>query len=287
MQPPINLVHLKFFCDAVSCGSISESAKSNYVTQSTVSQAIAKLEQVLGVELIVHARQKFQVTDQGKILFEESRHVFKSVQDIHDKIHQHSAEIQGSLKFACINSIGMSFIAPIYKRMQESFPQVHLNIKLGNQAFIRNAMRQNEVEFAIVVADRSETYSRHLLKRGQFNLYQHKKAPHHEIERGILVDSNDGLYVSELKEYFADQKPLQVQVELAGWEVVARFTEKNLGVGFFPDYLIGDGRYPELKVCPIKIPSFDYEICAIFNKGEKPSRAAAAFIDIFAADEVL
>jgi LysR family transcriptional regulator, carnitine catabolism transcriptional activator len=48
MNPLINLMHLKFFCDAVTFSSISEAAKRNYVTQSAVSQAIAKLEQILG-----------------------------------------------------------------------------------------------------------------------------------------------------------------------------------------------------------------------------------------------
>ena len=49
MNPAINLIHLKFFCDAVVYESITEAAKMNYISQSAVSQAITKLESIFGV----------------------------------------------------------------------------------------------------------------------------------------------------------------------------------------------------------------------------------------------
>jgi LysR family transcriptional regulator, carnitine catabolism transcriptional activator len=136
MNPQINLFHLKLFCDAVVYQSITESARLNYVTQSTVSQAITKLESVLGVKILTHSRQKFQITEEGKILFDKSRHVFKAIQEIHEGIHQNQETISGVLKFVCTNSLGMSFIAPNYKKMQIHIPQVQMDLKLGNLNFI-------------------------------------------------------------------------------------------------------------------------------------------------------
>lgn len=285
MNAPINLMHLKFFCDAVLYGSISESAKMNYVTQSTVSQAISKLEKTLNVALISHARQKFIVTPEGKAIFERSRHVFKAVQDIHDHIDSTKEELSGTLKFVSTNSLGMSFLAPLFKKMQLQYPAVSLNFRLGNLNFIRNALRQGEADFAIVVYDQDFTqFSKQLLRKGCFHLYQHSEAPHHQIENGILVDNTASMHVDNLKNYFfeTDREILKIQSELASWEVVARFTEMNIGVGFFPDYIMDNDRYPKVKIHPQEIPPLEYEICAIYNKGEKPSRAATAFFDIFA-----
>ncbi len=287
MNAPINLVHLKFFCDAALYGSISESAKKNYVTQSTVSQAIIKLERILGVELISHAKQKFNLTDEGRAVFEKARQVFKAVQDIHDQIDHNKEEISGTLKFISTNSLGMSFLAPVYKKMQEQFPLVNLDFSLSGLNFIRNSLRQGEVDFAIVVYDRDfSQFSKHLLKKGKFNLYQRFDAPHHLLENGILIDHREGMHISELQNYFveSDKNSLKIQAELAGWEVVARFTEMNIGIGFFPDYITDNDRYPNIKIHPQQIPSMEYEICAIFNKGDKPSRAATAFFDIFAKE---
>lgn len=256
----------------------------NYVTQSTVSQAITKLEKILAVELISHARQKFNVTAEGKALYEQARHVFKAIQDIHDRINCNRESINGTLKFVSTNSLGIAFLAPLYKQMQEKFPSVHLSFHLGGLNVIRTALRQREVEFAIVVYDQNfSQFSKHPLKRGKFHLYQHGDAPHHQIENGILVDQLEGMHITDLKNYFIEtnRPELKIQSQLAGWEVVARFTEMNIGVGFFPDYITEHGRYPTLKIHPQEIPLFEYEICAIYNKGEKPSRAAAAFFDHF------
>ncbi len=287
MNPLINLVHLNFFCDSVACNSITEAAKNNCVTQSTVSQAIAKLEKVLGADLISHTRQKFQVTSEGRILFEQARHIFKTVHDIQEKIKFNKDNIGGKLKFACTNSLGMSFIAPSYKRMRERMPQVEMNIKLGNLSYIKNAIKENEVEFGIVVIDQTFIdFNKHKLQNGMFRLYQSIDTLHHLIENGILVDDKNGMYVKALQEYFlcSMNSPLKIQAELAGWEVVARFTEQNIGLGFFPDYLIANGRYPTLRENPLRIPSFEYEIALVYNKATQLSQAANAFIDQFTLD---
>ena len=289
MLPQLNLLHLKYFCDAVIYHSISEAAKINYVTQSAVSQAIAKLEISLGASIVIHTRQKFQVTEEGKIVFEQARHIFKAVQDIQDKVNHNKETITGKLQFASTNSLGMSFIAPLYKKMQSAFPQVNLGFRLGGLNFIRNALRQGEAEFAIVVYDRDfALFNKHPLKKGCFHLYQTSETEPRLFEKGILVDSLEGMCVDAVRQCLqqANQPPLRIQAELASWEVVARFTEMNIGIGFFPDYLVANKRYPTLKTYPIELPAFEYEICVVYNKGEKLSRAANAFIDQFSLDQI-
>lgn len=284
MNHLLNIQHLKFFRDAVLYNSISEAAKANFVTQSTVSQGISNLEKSLNIELLVHTRQKFQVTDEGKVVFEQIQHVFKSIHNIYEAISSFKDAITGNLKFVMTTSLGMSFIAPFYKKLQAHLPQVEMKVSLGGLNFIRNSIKQGDVEFGIVVYDDDFShFSRHLLKKGQFNLYQSISNENGEIEDGVLVDFYEGTYVSELRKHLSRKASIGIKTELSSWEVVARFTELGLGVGFLPDYIMLNNRYPNVRVYPIKIPSFEYEICAIYNRGEKLSRAASAFIELFAS----
>lgn len=285
MNPQINLTHLKFFCDAVMSSSISESAKKNFVSQSTVSQAIAKLERILGTDLIHHAKQKFSVTENGKAVFERSHHVFKAVQDLHDHIHSSKEEISGTLNFVSTNSLGISLLAPLYDQLHAHYPFLQLKFSLGGLNFIRDALRHQQAEFAIVIFDSTfDQFNKVVLKTGHFNLYHSREISLHQLEKGILVDCEEGMHVADLKHYFdqTHHSTLKVQTELAGWEVVARFAEMGIGVGFIPDYLIQNGRYPTIQVYPIEIPAFEYQICAIYPKGHQPSRAAKAFFDLLA-----
>lgn len=61
----------------------------------------------------------------------------------------------------------------------------------------------------------------------------------------------------------ANQQLLKIQAELAAWKVVVHFTEMSIGIGFFPDYIVANNRYTSLKVFPIDLSIFEYEICAI------------------------
>jgi DNA-binding transcriptional LysR family regulator len=86
------------------------SGKKNFVTQSAISQGIAKLEKVIGVQLVTHSRSNFQLTEEGRIVFEQAGEVFKALQALQDKIQDGKKEITGELLFSCTNSLGMSFI---------------------------------------------------------------------------------------------------------------------------------------------------------------------------------
>jgi len=286
MNPAINLVHLKFFYDAVVYESISEAAKMNYISQSAVSQAITKLETIFGVQLFFQNRQKLQVTDEGRIVFEQARVIFKAVQETFDKVNQSKNTLSGSIKFVSTNSLGLAFIASTYQKMREAYPEINISYQLGNLNLIRNALRQGDAEFAIVVDDPTfATFSKQTLIKGLFNLYQGENPPPKLIEKGILFDSKSSLNVDLLKDFLETQScGFKVQAELSGWGVVAQFTEMNIGIGFLPEYILNNNRFPKIKKYPMELPRLEYEICAIYNKGTKLSQAAATFLEQFKAE---
>jgi DNA-binding transcriptional LysR family regulator len=279
----LNFIHLKYFCDAASLQSVSEAAKKNFVSQSAISHAIAKLEKILDVELITHSRKHFQITEEGRLVFEHAGPIFKTVRDLENKIFEGKNKIGGTVNFVCTNSLGSSFIAPVFKEMQLSYPQVDLKFKLGNLHFIRNSLNEKRADFAIVVYDKDfSQFDKIVLFKGKMQLY-HSAEQSQLFETGVLVDSSEGMHVAALQETFKihHHKQLKIQAELAGWEVVAQFTKEGIGTGFFPDYIRYNNRFASITPHPFNLPHFDYEICAIHHKGEKLSRAALAFIDKF------
>lgn len=283
MNPSINLLHLKFFCDAVAYESISEAAKMNFVSPSAASQAIAKLEAIFGVQLFFHNRQKLQVTEQGMVVYEQARLIFKTVQNTFEKVNQTKETFSGTLRFVTTKSLGMSFIAPIYKKIRKNVPLLDFKFRMGGLNLIRNALRRDEAEFAIVVFDNTfEEFAKHPLKKGKLHLYQAQGSASDLIDQGVFIDEYKGMYIKELEDYLGSRGHKNpIQDAIAGWELVARFTELNVGVGFFPDYLISNNRFPNIERHPLALPDFSYEICAIYNKGVKLTRSAQIFLEEF------
>lgn len=276
MHPLVNLQHLKFFCDAVTYESISEAAKMNFISQSAISQAIHKLEAIFGNELIFFNRQRVQLTDAGKVVYEQALLIFRSVKETFDKVALTKQEICGCLHFVTTKSLGMSFIAPAYQAIRTRYPLLDFKFRMGGLNLIRTALRREEAEFAIVVYDDNfDSFAKHPLKKGLVRLFQSQQAPDHFIEKGVFV-YDEAVYLKQLKKALGNQ--LKIQDTLASWELIARFVELNLGVGFFPDYIV-DSRYPNIVPHPIPLPPFEYEIAAIYNKGQKLSRSASALLE--------
>lgn len=275
----INLQHLKFFYDTVILKSVSEAANKNFVTQSTISQGISKLEKTLGILLVTHSRSHFQITQEGMVVFEHARSIFKSLQAIHEEIHRCMGHVGGDLNFVCTNSLGMSFIDQAFKKMQEVYPQVNLMMNLGGLHHIRTSLIQGLAEIGIVLYDNSfANFNKVTLVNGKFLVYKSIHAKQNVLNQGVLVDYHKGTYVEDLL-----SQGLNIQAAVGGWEVVARFTDQCLGLGFFPDYLLRGNRYPNLVPHSIDIPSQEYEICAIYPKGHNLSPAATTFIELLKA----
>jgi DNA-binding transcriptional LysR family regulator len=274
-------MHLKFFYDAVVYESITEAAKKNHITQSAVSQAITKLELIFGKKLAMHNKQKFQLTEDGQVVFEQARDIFKSVQLTFEKLNQTSDEVKGSVHFATTKSLGMSFLPPTYKKCQSALPNLQLNFRLAGISLIRSYLKNDYVEFAIVVYDHNfDQFEKHTIKKGKMNLYRSTQAT--SKTKGIIIDDHEGLYVNELKNFIVNTKQkLHIHSHAKGWDLVARFTDFNLGLGFFPDYIVESNRYPQIEIAPYDIPEFDYEICAVHKKSTQLSKSAKTFLEYF------
>lgn len=284
MQQTINLLHLRFFCDAVIYGSVTESAKNNFISQSAVSQAISKLESICGVKLVYFNKQKIQLTDEGKVLFEQAKIIFRDVKTTFELLNQTKENICGSLCFACTKSLGMSIFAPLYKTLKDNLPTIDFTFKMGGLNLIRNSVKHDHVNFAIVVYDEINfgQFEKYPLRKGQFRLYKAVDMPVEPVIRELFVSDIDCIYVPEIQDFLKEECGEEVKLtSLRGWDLTARFASLGLGVGFFPDHIVSHNRYPFLEVHPIKTPFFEYEICAIFNKGKKLTKMELAFLDCF------
>ena len=71
----MNLDVMKTFCDLVDAGSFSKAADMNHVSQSAVSQQLAKLERDLGTVLIHRGGGLVAPTEAGKAFYRGAREI--------------------------------------------------------------------------------------------------------------------------------------------------------------------------------------------------------------------
>lgn len=278
MLPDINLTHLRYFYDSVNLGSLSSAARENFVSQSAISQGIARLEQALQVNLSTHQRQAFRLTEEGHAVYDEAKRIFGAVEGLKDRLRNLKGEISGDVKFACTNAIAQFYLPLYYLQMRESYPLVRLKFHRGSLHFLHDALKEEKVSFALALdAPEFYGYEKRVLYKGSFRLYRAKKA---KTSPGIFIDHYENPEVLQLRKSYKEHsgKELLIQAALSGWGLVATFVQMGCGTGFLPDFIFRGNS--NVKEVPLKIPPIEYTISALWLKGSHLTRACHAFLDI-------
>lgn len=276
----INLFHLKCFHDTALMGSVSESARRNFISQPAVSKAIGKLEEILGIPLCHHKKQQFKLTVEGEIVFSKSKEIFSAVRELKDALDQYRNQPKMPLHFVTTQSLGLSVFPNLIPHCRSIYPNVALHFLFGGLSQIKGWLKTGIAEFALVINSSDVAdYQQIPLYTGQFKLYKHKKEIRPIESAECYVEHLKGFMVIPYQE--AAKTNLSHATELNSWELIARTVESHGGYGLIPDIVLLAKRYPGL--IPTSSISLPYTICAIFPKGERLSYSARTFLDLFSS----
>ena len=90
----MNIDVLRTFCDLVDTGSFSKAAEANYISQSAVSQQLAKLERDLSVQLISRGGGMVAPTEAGKAFYEGAREILRRFEQMQGEVRSALVERQ-------------------------------------------------------------------------------------------------------------------------------------------------------------------------------------------------
>ena len=100
--PTMNLDVLKTYCDLVDTGSFSKAAAVNFVSQSAVSQQLAKMERDFDVQLISRGGGQVQPTEAGKALYKGAREMLRRWEQLLGEVRSAADSIRGVLRVGTI-----------------------------------------------------------------------------------------------------------------------------------------------------------------------------------------
>lgn len=275
---PLNLIYLKYFCDAAKCGSISASAKLNFVSQSAISQGITKLEQGLGKSLITHQPNKFKLTYEGELIVQHAQAIFEKIADLETSLVD--AHEMGKMEFACMHSFALAVLPSHLKKFISLKPHVKVTFRLGNTDIIKNLIKKNLVDFGIVLDNEDLSgFDCYPLFSGYYHLYQSNSLPS-ALSSPFLL-SEERLETKMLKKAYQKKfgGEMPILMEVSSWEVIASLTEEGIGIGFFPDYVAS--RRKNLLISPLDLDPIPYKVYAVFPHQTKLTKSQQTFLEIF------
>jgi DNA-binding transcriptional LysR family regulator len=126
-----NLADLTAFVAVADHLSFRAAASQLDVTPSALSHSMRQLEERLGVRLLNRTTRSVSMTDAGRRLLDQLRPAIDQIAGALENLNQERQRPLGRLRIYTIGIAAAGVIAPIWARFLSTYPEVHLELAVG------------------------------------------------------------------------------------------------------------------------------------------------------------
>nr|BFD67824.1 hypothetical protein HAGR004_28460 [Bdellovibrio sp. HAGR004] len=232
-----NIYHLKYFIKAAELGGLAAAAKALNISQPAISQAIRKLEENLQCELLLHTKNRFKLTEEGRLLLERSRGILTQLEDLKSELKGRSEVISGPLTLATSSAVAHYLLPKFLKNFLKTHSAVSPEIQFGSVPEILQMVRSGKAELGIIIDEnRPPGFEGRLLGEGGFSCI-HKSSTSPAQPRFISTLESPGKHELEKAYKRATGKNALTALTVESWEVIAQMSLLGMGVGLVPDFV--------------------------------------------------
>lgn len=154
----LDLNDVATFVRVVENAGFAKAARELGVPTSTVSRAVARLEQAVGVRLLHRTTRNLSVTSEGHAFQKRVAPLVASLRDATRALGTGGKEPEGTLRVTAPNDIGSAFLSEEVVRFADRYPLLHVELLLTNRKLnlvsegIDVAVRAGRLESSSLVA---------------------------------------------------------------------------------------------------------------------------------------
>ncbi len=124
---------MRAFVRVVQTGSFSAVGRELNTTQATISKKVAALEAKLGVKLLTRSSRDISLTQAGADYYEQTVVVLAELDEVEARVRSQVATPQGTLRVTAPAPFGRLVLAPIIGEFLERYPDIKLDMTLGDR----------------------------------------------------------------------------------------------------------------------------------------------------------
>lgn len=148
MSPSIK--QLKYLCAVAEHKHFTKAADACFVTQSTLSAAIAELESQLDAKVFERNKKSVLITPLGEKLLKQARVILGDVEDFVALAKAHAEPLSGDLRLGVIPTIGPFLLPPMLTSLRRNYPKLKLFLKEEMSAQLERQLQQGQLDLIIL-----------------------------------------------------------------------------------------------------------------------------------------
>ncbi len=153
----MTLTELRYIVTLAQERHFGRAAERCFVSQPTLSVAVKKLEEELGVALFERSKSTVQVTPLGETIVEQAQRVLEQTSVIKELANAGKDQLASPLRLGAIYTIGPYLFPHLVPALRQGAPQMPLYIEEGFTGSLRRKLRSGELDAIIIALPFTET----------------------------------------------------------------------------------------------------------------------------------
>jgi DNA-binding transcriptional LysR family regulator len=142
----ITLRQLEVFAEVLKSGSTTQASVMLALSQSAVSAALTDLEGQLGVQLFDRVGKRLVVNEHGRLLYPRALALLEQTTEIEQLFRKDN----GAIRVYASSTIGNYILPAMIARYREDFPDLPLELSVGNSQDVINAVLDFRVDIGLI-----------------------------------------------------------------------------------------------------------------------------------------
>jgi len=132
------------------CRNFARAAEELHISQPTLSRSIQLLEKIVGERLFDRTTRTILPTKTGEIVLKHASIIVASGRALREEVGRHQGLTEGSLFIGTGPYAGTELIAPAIGRFSRQFPDIKIEIRVGDWRKLPKRWTQEDFDFLVV-----------------------------------------------------------------------------------------------------------------------------------------
>lgn len=285
----MTLKQLTYFLQLADCKSFTVASNELFICQSALSKTIKQMEFELGVKLIDRVSKPFQLTPEGRVLYERGKVALHIINEQLECLSDCVGVNYGKIRVGVPPVISTVYFANILHLFIQKHPSIELEIlEYGANTVLENVENGN-IDVGVVILPistanlnvvpvfKSENV---LVVSKKHRLANYDTVPFRELKGEKMVTLNESYMLYDRTEQLCHKAGFEPKftIKSSQWDFLMALISLNLGVGILPKPIVEKANLDYVKLISLTEPEFPWDIAFITRKDKYISNPIRIFL---------
>ena len=181
-------INPEYYLTIVEEASLTRAAQKLFVSQSSLSQYLKRLEKNLGVELYEHGTSPLRLTYAGKRYYEHVLRVTKQEENLRREFQDIQSDLSGVIRLGVALWRGANLLPKVFPPFHAKYPQIRLELEESSANQLMQALLNDRIDFAVMNLPHSLDYSQFVCRKLCAERFLVAMPENHPLVREALKD---------------------------------------------------------------------------------------------------